>query len=98
MLAIMRAYLANPRLVVVDEASMGLAPLTVDRIFEFLSTIVSQGTSLLLVEQYVYRALQLANHVYLLNHGRIVFEGVPAELEGQDIFERYLGVEASLGA
>ena len=96
MLAIIRAYISNPRLVLVDEASMGLAPLIVDRIFEFLSTIVAQGTSLLLVEQYVYRALAMAHRVYLLNHGRIVFSGTPAELEGQDIFERYLGVETGI--
>ncbi len=96
MLAMARAYLANPRLVLVDEASMGLAPLVVDKIFEFLAAIVTEGTSLLLVEQYVYRALQMAHRVYLLNHGQIVFSGSPAELEGDDIFERYLGVEAGL--
>jgi branched-chain amino acid transport system ATP-binding protein len=96
MLAIVRAYISNPRLVLVDEASMGLAPLVVDKIFEFLDTIVAQGTSLLIVEQYVYRALDLAHRVYLLSSGRIVYNGTPSELEGQDIFERYLGVEAGL--
>jgi branched-chain amino acid transport system ATP-binding protein len=96
MLAIVRAYISNPRLVLVDEASMGLAPLVVDKIFEFLDTIVAQGTSLLIVEQYVYRALALAHQVYLLSSGRIVYNGTPSELEGQDIFERYLGVEAGL--
>ncbi len=96
MLAVVRAYISNPRVVLVDEASMGLAPLIVDRIFEFLTTIVAAGTSLLLVEQYVYRALAMSHRLYLLNHGRIVFSGTPAELEGQDIFERYLGVEAGL--
>jgi branched-chain amino acid transport system ATP-binding protein len=96
MLAIVRAYISNPHLVLVDEASMGLAPLVVDRIFEFLATIVAQGTSLLIVEQYVYRALELAHRVYLLSSGRIVYSGTPSELEGQDIFERYLGVEAGL--
>jgi branched-chain amino acid transport system ATP-binding protein len=96
MLAIVRAYISNPRLVLVDEASMGLAPLVVDKIFEFLDTIVAEGTSLLIVEQYVYRALALAHQVYLLSSGRIVYSGTPSELEGQDIFERYLGVEAGL--
>jgi branched-chain amino acid transport system ATP-binding protein len=96
MLAVVRAYISNPRLVLVDEASMGLAPLIVDRIFEFLATIAAQGTSLLLVEQYIYRALDLAHHVYLLSNGRIVYTGTPQDLEGQDIFERYLGVEAGL--
>jgi len=97
MLAIVRSYITNPNLVLVDEASMGLAPLVVDKIFEFLSTIAAQGTSLLLVEQYVYRALGMSQQVYLLNNGRIVYTGTPKELEGQDIFERYLGVEAGLG-
>jgi branched-chain amino acid transport system ATP-binding protein len=96
MLAIVRAYISNPRLVLVDEASMGLAPVVVDKIFEFLDTIVAQGISLLIVEQYVYRALELAHQVYLLGSGRIVYTGTPSELEGQDIFERYLGVEAGL--
>jgi len=98
MLAVIRAYISNPRLVLVDEASMGLAPLVVDRIFDFLTTIVAQGTSLLLVEQYVYRALNMAHRVYLLNHGRIVFSGTPTELARQDIFERYLGVEAGIAS
>ena len=98
MLAVIRAYISNPRLVLVDEASMGLAPLVVDRIFEFLTNIAAQGTSLLVVEQYIYRALSMAHRVYLLNHGRIVFSGTPEELEGQDIFQRYLGVETGLAS
>ncbi len=98
MLAIVRSYISDPRLVLVDEASMGLAPVIVDKLFEFLARIASEGTSLLLVEQYVYRALGLAQRVYLLNHGRIVGTGTPAELEGQDIFERYLGVEAGISS
>jgi branched-chain amino acid transport system ATP-binding protein len=98
MLAIVRSYISNPRLVLVDEASMGLAPMMVDRIFEFLTHITGAGTSLLIVEQYVYRALQMASTVYLLNNGRVVFSGTPAELESQDIFERYLGVEAGVAS
>ncbi len=98
MLAIVRSYISDPRLVLVDEASMGLAPVIVDKLFEFLARIASEGTSLLLVEQYIYRALGLAQQIYLLNHGRIVGTGTPAELEGQDIFERYLGVEAGISS
>jgi branched-chain amino acid transport system ATP-binding protein len=98
MLAIVRSYISNPRLVLVDEASMGLAPVIVDKLFEFLARISSEGTSLLVVEQYVYRALALAHRIYLLNHGRIVYSGTPAELEGEDIFERYLGVEAGIAS
>jgi branched-chain amino acid transport system ATP-binding protein len=98
MLAMTRAYLSNPQLVLVDEASMGLAPKIVDHIFEFMATIVSQGASLLIVEQYIYRALRMADRVYLLNHGGIVFSGSPAELQRDNLFERYLGVEAGLSA
>ena len=78
---------------VVDEASLGLAPLLVDQVFEALPRIVATGTSLLLVEQYVTRALELADTVYLMNRGQIVFSGPAAELRGEDVFERYLGIE-----
>ncbi len=93
MLALVRTYLTNPKIVVVDEASLGLAPLLVDRIFESLRQIVAQGTSLLLVEQYVTRALDLADFAYLINRGQIVFSGPADELRGEDVFERYLGIE-----
>jgi branched-chain amino acid transport system ATP-binding protein len=96
MLAIVRAYLSNPALVLVDEASMGLGPLIVDQLFEFLRRIAHEGTSLLIVEQYVYRALALADQAYLLNHGRMAFSGTPDELQKLDIFERYLGAEAAV--
>jgi branched-chain amino acid transport system ATP-binding protein len=93
MLALVRTYLTDPKIVVVDEASLGLAPLLVDRIFESLRQIVAQGTSLLLVEQYVTRALDIADSAYLLNRGQIVFSGPSEELRGEDVFERYLGIE-----
>jgi branched-chain amino acid transport system ATP-binding protein len=93
MLALARAYLVNPRLVLVDEASMGLAPLIVDEVFEFLKGIAEQGAALLLVEQYVNRALALADHAYILSQGRIVFAGRSDELDSSSVFQRYLGVE-----
>ena len=93
MLAVVRAYLTDPKLVLVDEASMGLAPLVVDGLFEFLTSIARSGTTLLIVEQYVSRALELADTVCLLNHGSIVYSGPAAELKSEEIFERYLGVE-----
>jgi branched-chain amino acid transport system ATP-binding protein len=93
MLALVRAYVTEPKVVVVDEASLGLAPLIVDRIFEALREIVARGTSLLLVEQYVTRALELADTVYLLNRGQIVFSGPADELDGEEVFERYFGIE-----
>ena len=94
MLSLVRAYISSPRLVLVDEASIGLAPLVVDRIFEFLTNIAKQGTALLLVEQYLYRALDLADHVYILNRGRIVYQGTPNQVRDEDVFERYMGPDS----
>jgi branched-chain amino acid transport system ATP-binding protein len=91
MLAIARAYIKEPRLVLVDEASLGLAPRVVDAIFEFLSAITERGASLLMVDQFVARALDMAARVYVLNHGVVVFDGASEELRRGDVFERYLG-------
>ncbi len=91
MLALMRAYVQNPKTVLLDEVSMGLAPIIVDEIFDFLRTIAAGGASLLLVEQYVTKALELADFVYLLHKGRVAFAGEPGELDGEDLFARYLG-------
>ena len=91
-LALARAYLANPALVVVDEASLGLAPVIVDRVFEALAQIAARGTALLLVEQYVTRALALADYVYLLDRGRVAWSGPSSQVDGAEIASRYLGV------
>jgi branched-chain amino acid transport system ATP-binding protein len=98
MLALSRAYLSNPRIVLLDEVSMGLAPSIVDEIFIFLEQLAREGAALLLVEQYVARALRLADLVYILNRGRLAFAGEPVELEDDDLFARYLGdlAEASV--
>jgi len=93
MLALVRAKVSRPRLVLVDEPCLGLAPIIVDNIFETLRQIVATGTALLLVEQYVNRALELADTVYLLNRGEVVFAGASGELSAEEIFERYLGVD-----
>jgi branched-chain amino acid transport system ATP-binding protein len=95
MLALSRAYVSNPKIVVVDEASLGLAPLVVDRIFETLEDFVANGASLLIVEQYITRALDFASSAYLLNRGQVVFSGPSEELRGEDVFERYLGIEVT---
>ena len=95
MLALARAYISNPRIVLLDEVSMGLAPRIVDEIFEFLERLAREGASLLLVEQYVTRALALADYVYMLNRGSLVFVGEPAELVDEDVFARYLGTEVN---
>jgi len=90
MLAVVRAYIADPACVLVDEVSMGLAPVIVDEIYEFLSSVANTGTSFLLVEQYVKRALAVADEVVLLAKGKVVASGAPGEF-GDDIFERYMG-------
>jgi len=95
MLALARAYAQRAPIVMLDEVSMGLAPIIVDEIFEFLGRLATEGHSLLVVEQYVGKALALADFVYLLVRGRIVFAGEPAEVEGSDIFAQYLGAEVA---
>jgi branched-chain amino acid transport system ATP-binding protein len=93
MLALSRAYLTRPRIVLVDEASFGLAPLVVDKIYGALSTLAKRGISLIIVEQYVQRALDLANTVYLLSRGEIVHHGAAKDLDPDEIYEKYLGIE-----
>jgi branched-chain amino acid transport system ATP-binding protein len=94
MLALVRAYVANPKLVLVDEASLGLAPLVVNAIFEFIERIAGEGVSLLIVEQYISRALALASEVYLLNQGQIVYSGPAADLDEERVFALYAGESA----
>lgn len=98
MLALARAFLSQPVIVVVDEPSLGLSPLVVEEIFRSLQSIARSGTAVLLVEQYVNRALELADTVHLLSRGTVVFSGAADELTGSDIFERYLGIEVGAGA
>ena len=94
MLALVRAYVANPKLVLVDEASLGLAPLVVNAIFEFIERIAAEGVSLLIVEQYINRALALASVVYLLHKGQIVYSGPAAGLDEERVFALYAGETA----
>ncbi len=91
MLALARAYVQSPRVVLLDEVSMGLAPKIVDEIFEFLTVLASTGCSLLLVEQYVARALEIADFVYVLKKGRVTFAGEAGEIGSEAIFDDYLG-------
>jgi branched-chain amino acid transport system ATP-binding protein len=97
MLALVRAYVANPSLVLVDEASLGLAPMIVDAIFEFIEKVAREGAALLIVEQYVSRALTLASTVYLLNQGVIVHSGLASELDEKQIFDMYAGASPASG-
>jgi branched-chain amino acid transport system ATP-binding protein len=93
MLALVRAWITEPAVVLVDEASLGLAPLVVDGIFEFLDKIAQSGVSLLIVEQYVNRALALSETVYVLSQGEIVSSGPSSELNEDMIFALYTGGE-----
>lgn len=95
MLALSRAYLTNPQLVLVDEASMGLAPLIVDQVFEFLDRLTKQGSALLLVEQYVTRALEIADRAYVLSQGKIVLAAAAKEIDSATVFQEYLGVDVT---
>lgn len=91
MLAMAAAYVRNPKLVLVDEASLGLAPLIVEEIFDFLGQLPARGTSLLVVDQFVTRALQLATSAYVLRQGEIVYSGSAQELLDGDLFSHYTG-------
>lgn len=98
MLALARAYVQRPRVVLLDEVSMGLAPRVVDEIFDFLKRLAEEGTTLVLVEQYVARALEVADYVYLLSRGEVTFAGESSELSSSDLLEQYVGVEGSVSA
>jgi branched-chain amino acid transport system ATP-binding protein len=92
MLALARATLSEPSLVVVDEASLGLAPILVDRMFETFVSITASGTALLIVEQYVPRALEIADTVYLMDRGQVAFAGPADTIDAAELTRRYLGV------
>src|SRR5438128_1807841 len=92
MLAIGRAMMASPRLLLLDEPSMGLAPVVVEQIFETIGNINRQGTTILLVEQNAAMALQIAHRGYVLETGTIVLTGTAAELAANaDVRRAYLG-------
>jgi branched-chain amino acid transport system ATP-binding protein len=98
MLALARVYGRSPSVVLVDEISLGLAPMLVDEIFGFLGRLAASGTSLLVVEQYVGKVLALADLVYVLVRGRIEFAGEPGEVSSADLLARYLAIDHKAGA
>ncbi|MCG3140106.1 MAG: High-affinity branched-chain amino acid transport ATP-binding protein LivF [Anaerolineae bacterium] len=94
MLAMGRALMTRPRVLMLDEPSMGLAPVLVDTIFEIIKTLNQEGTTILLVEQNAARALSVANRGYVLETGRIMLEGNAQELAANEqIRKLYLGEE-----
>jgi branched-chain amino acid transport system ATP-binding protein len=91
MLALARAYVSQPEVVLLDEVSMGLAPKIVDEVFDFLRMLTDRGVSLLVVEQYVNRALEIADFAYLLQRGRVEFVGESDEVGDDVVAASYLG-------
>ncbi|MDP6539604.1 MAG: ABC transporter ATP-binding protein [Planctomycetota bacterium] len=93
MLAIARALMSRPRMLLLDEPSLGLAPRVVGEVAELISTLAAEGLSILLVEQNAAMALSVASHASILENGRIVREGPAAELAAdEDVREFYLGL------
>lgn len=92
MLAIGRALMGNPDLMLMDEISLGLAPLIVKELYRVVRYIASQGTTVVFVEQDVTRSLQVADRVYCLLEGRVSLQGKPSELNHEQISKAYFGV------
>jgi len=92
MLAVARALMSKPRLLLVDELSLGLAPIIVEQLFETLAEVNSRGTAILLVEQFVHLALRHTNRAYVLARGRVVLEGKSEDLSASpELLSAYLG-------
>lgn len=93
MLAIARALMIRPRLLMLDEPSLGLAPIVVNDMFRIISEVAGQGMSILIVEQNLKQALSVADRGYVLETGRIVMEGKASELlEDKAVQAAYLGI------
>ncbi len=96
LLALGRAMAMRPKLLMLDEPSLGLAPILVETIFELLERLRAEGTTILLVEQNVHRALEIADRAYVLSSGRVESHGPAAELRASAEIERaYLGIGVS---
>ena len=92
MLAMCRALMSNPKLLMLDEPSMGLAPILVDQIFDIIKELHAAGTTILLVEQNANKALEIADRAYVLETGCIITSGTGAELASSDeVRKAYLG-------
>jgi branched-chain amino acid transport system ATP-binding protein len=92
MLAIGRALMANPKLLLCDELSLGLAPIVIRDIYAAMPGIRAEGTTILIVEQDIRRALRAADRVYCMQKGRLTLEGRPSELSRDDIKSAYFGI------
>jgi branched-chain amino acid transport system ATP-binding protein len=98
MLAIARALMSRPRLLLMDEPSLGLAPLVVAEIFGILAELNRDGTTIFLVEQNAHMALKVAHQFFLMEQGRVTFQGTPGELAEDEVIQRaYLGTRRGAG-
>ena len=96
MLAIARALMAKPKILLMDEPSLGLAPLIVREIFQIIRQLNEEGVTILLVEQNAKMALTVADHVYLIEQGNVTFNGNPSEIQQDEVIRRaYLGSKIS---
>ena len=92
MLAVARALMSRPRLLLMDEPSLGLAPMVVEEIFRIIADLHRDGVSIFLVEQNAHMALKVAHHFYLIEQGRVSFSGDPGSLAEEEVIRRaYLG-------
>jgi branched-chain amino acid transport system ATP-binding protein len=92
MLAVARALMSRPKLLLMDEPSLGLAPLIVEEIFAIVAELNRDGTTIFLVEQNAHMALKVAHHFYLMEQGRVTFSGSPGALAEDEVIRRaYLG-------
>jgi branched-chain amino acid transport system ATP-binding protein len=92
MLAVARALMSRPKLLLMDEPSLGLAPLIVEEIFRIIAELHRDGTTIFLVEQNAHMALKVAHHFYLMEQGKITFSGNPGSLAEDEVIKRaYLG-------
>jgi branched-chain amino acid transport system ATP-binding protein len=89
-----RALLSRPRLLLLDEISMGLAPIVVSALFEQVRALAGAGVTILMVEQYVSAALEMSDYVYVLDKGRVVDVGQPEDLRADGVLASYLGAAA----
>jgi len=92
MLAVARALMSRPKLLLMDEPSLGLAPLVVEEIFRIIAELHREGSTIFLVEQNAHMALRVAHHFYLMEQGRVTFSGDPGSLAEDELIRRaYLG-------
>ncbi len=98
MLAVARALMSRPRVLLMDEPSLGLAPLVVAEIFKIIAELNRDGTTIFLVEQNAHMALQVAQQFFLMEQGRITFSGTPGQLAEDEVIQRaYLGARRATG-